>query len=80
METFFSPLVGRGKECIWDRQASCVGSIKYCMRLSTKSLSSEERSALCFCVSVCVCVCAYKFMQAGSLCDALIKSDKPTML
>ena len=69
--------VGGGKECIWDRWASCVGSIKYCMRQSTKSLSREEPNALCVCVCVCACICV---CVGASVCNALIKFDEPAML
>lgn len=47
------------------------------MRQSTKSLSREERSALC--VSACVYVQAYVCVGA-SVCNALIKFDEPAML
>ena len=54
-----------------------MGSIKYCMRQSTKSLSREEPSALCVfvCVRACICVCV-----SASVCNALIKFDEPAML
>lgn len=54
-----------------------MGSIKYCMRQSTKSLSREGRSALC----VCVCDCASVYVCVGaSVCNVLIKFDEAAML